>query len=536
MAGSEAQSLDLRSYVRVLRRRRLFIALVALAALGAGLLASSLQSPIYAAHADVLVQGSATDSAFVNTQAQARPAVNAIETETEVLASDPIKSEVRSVLGSAPPVSARRLGSTEVMRITARSGKPTMAARIANVYADAYVSYRKERAVGHMEAAGRGIESTIKDLQGQMEALDRRITSASPAERASTEASLRPVYNKLVEQQALLAQKLDQLHIDADLTSGGAQVVRSAAAPGSPASPKPLRNGLAALFVGLVLGVALAFLRENFEDAIWDKKQLGESVDVPVLAVIPSLHRSSKDVRSELRRPNSASGEAFRRLRTSLQLLGIERPLRTIQVTSPVAGEGKTTVASALGLLLASTGQRVVLVDCDLRRPRLHDEFELGNDVGVTSVLAGELPLARAVRQVPDTRSLFVLPSGPVPPDPAELMASRRMAELVFELQSEFEMVLVDSAPVLPVTDATLLAAWVDATVLVAKAGSTTARQLVDAVEQLRQVDAQLAGTVLNQAAVDAGYGYYYGENGTGRRRSQPAATPPRDGPRGLVG
>lgn len=513
----------------------MLVTLVTLASVGGGLLASHLQSPAYEAHADVLVQASATGSAFVNTQAQARPAVNAIETETEVLASDAVMSKVRDALGSAPPVSARRLGSTEVMRITARSGKPAMAARIANVYAEAYVSHRKQQAVGDMEAAASGIESTITDLQTQMDALDRRISSVSAAERASTEASLRPVYNKLVEQQALLAQKLDQLHIDADLTSGGAQIVRSAAVPGSPASPKPLRNGVAALFVGLGLGVALAFLRENFEDAIWDKKQLGESVDVPVLAVIPSLHRSSKDVRSELRRPNSAPGEAFRRLRTSLQLLGIERPLRTIQVTSPVAGEGKTTVASALGLLLASTGQRVVLVDCDLRRPRLHDEFGLSNDVGLTSVLARELPLAQAVHQVPDASSLFVLPSGPLPPNPAELMASRRMAELVFELQSEFEMVLVDSAPVLPVTDATLLAAWVDATVLVAKAGSTTARQLVDAVEQLRQVDAQLAGTVLNQAEVDAGYGYYYAGNGTGRRRSQAADTPPRDIPRGLV-
>jgi non-specific protein-tyrosine kinase len=534
VARSEAQSLDLRSYLGVLRRRRLLVALVALAALAAGLLASYLQSPVYEAHADVLVQANTTDSAFSDTQA--RPAVNAIETETEVLNSDAVRSQVRSDLGSAPPISAGRVGSTEVMRVTARSGTPSLAARIANAYADAYVAYRKQRAVGDIEAASRGIEGTIKDLQSQMDALDKRISSASSADKASTEASLRPVYNKLLDQQAVLAQKLDQLHIDATLTSGGASVVRSALVPGSPASPKPIRNGVAALFVGLLLGAALAFVRENFDDAIWDKRQLGEAVDVPVLAVVPALHRSSKDVRAELRRANSPSVEAFRRLRTSLQLLGVERPLRTIQVTSPVAGEGKTTVVSALGLLLASTGQRVVLVDCDLRRPRLHDEFGFTNDVGVTSVLAGELALADAVRQVPDSTSLYVLASGPLPPNPAELMASRRMAELLFELQSRFDLILVDSAPVLPVTDATLLAAWVEATVLVTKAGSTTVRQLVDAVEQLRQVEAQLAGTVLNQAEVDAGYGYYYAENGSSRRRSQSPATPRRDTPQGLVG
>lgn len=533
MARSEAQALDLRSYLGVLRRRRLLVALVALATLAAGLLASYLQTPVYEAHADVLVQASTTDSAFTDTVA--RPAVNAIETETQVLNSDAITSQVRTNIGSAPPVSAGRLGSTEVMRITASSGKPSLAARIANAYADAYVSYRKQQAVADIDAASKGIEDTIKDLQAQMDAIDKRINSASSSDRASTEASQRPVYNKLLDQQSVLAQKLDQLHIDAHLASGGAQVVRSAVVPGSPASPKPLRNGAAALFVGLLLGGALAFLRENFDDAIFDKKQLAEAIDVPVLAVIPALHRSSKDVRAELRRPNSPSAEAFRRLRTSLQLLGVERPLRTIQVTSPVAGEGKTTVVSALGLLLASTGQRVVLVDCDLRRPRLHDEFGIDNDAGVTSVLAGQMSLAEAVRPLSETASLYVLSSGPLPPNPAELMASRRMAELLFELQSQFDMVLVDSAPVLPVTDATLLAAWVEATVLVAKAGSTTARQLVDAVEQLRQVEAQLAGTVLNQAEVDAGYGYYYAENGASRR-SRPAVTPPRDVPRGLVG
>jgi non-specific protein-tyrosine kinase len=498
----------------VVHRRSAFILLVALATGLVALVASLLQASVYEAHADILVQPRATESVF--SDSQGRSSLNAIETEIEVLSSDPIQDGVRARLGSLPDVSAKRVGETEVMQVTGRSTDAQRAASIANAYAESYVEFRKTEAVGDLEAAGRGIQDKIDELQAEIEELEERISETAPAGQAAIEVTLGSRYSNLLTQQALLAQKLDELQVDADLKSGGARIVRAARVPESPATPKPVRNGLAALSLGLMLGSTVALVRENFDDSIRTKKQLNQAVGLPVLGLIPAAGGGSDlGSRAKLVSGDSPAGEAFRTLRTSLQLLGVDRPIGSLQITSPLAGEGKTSIVSGLGIMLAATGQRVVLVDSDLRRPRLHAAFGLANNVGLTSVFVGDVEVRKAVCPVPGEKSLFLLPSGPVPTNPAELLSSKRMAELLFALQGEFDMIVVDSAPVLPVTDATLLAAWVEATLLVARADVTTETQLAEAVEQLQRVEANL------------GYGYYYSEHGrSGKRHRSPSPQP----------
>jgi non-specific protein-tyrosine kinase len=527
MAADDDQSLDLRRYLAVVHRRSAFILLVALATGLVALVASLLQASVYEAHADILVQPRATESVF--SDSQGRSSLNAIETEIEVLSSDPIQDGVRARLGSLPDVSAKRVGETEVMQVTGRSTDAQRAASIANAYAESYVEFRKTEAVGDLEAAGRGIQDKIDELQAEIEELELRISETAPAGQAAIEVTLGPRYSNLLTQQALLAQKLDELQVDADLKSGGARIVRAARVPESPATPKPVRNSLAALGLGLVVGSMAAFVRENFDDSVRSKKQLNQAVGLPVLGLIPAVAGGGSDLGSsaKLVSGDSPAGEAFRTLRTSLQLLGVDRPIGSLQITSPLAGEGKTSIVSGLGIMLAATGQRVVLVDSDLRRPRLHAVFGFANDVGLTSAFVGDVEISAAVRQVPGEQSLFLLPSGPVPTNPSELLSSKRMAELLFALQGEFDMIVVDSAPVLPVTDATLLAAWVEATLLVARADITTERQLAEAVEQLQRVEANLIGTVLNGVKDDLGYGYYDSEHGrSGRGLRNPAPQP----------
>lgn len=525
MPEDDAQSFELRTYLQVVQRRKALIAVVAVGTAVVALVASVLQTPVYEAPADILVQPRPTESVF--SDIQARTSLAAIETEIEVLGSDPVREGVRDRIGTVPEVSAQRLGETDVMQVSGRSTDPQRAASIANAYAESYVEFRKAEAVGDLEAASRGIEDKLDELQAELTTLEEQISRASASDPSTVEAILEPRYSNVLTQQALLAQKLDELQVDVALKSGGARIVRSAATPESPAEPKPVRNGLAALALGLVLGTGLAFVRDSFDDSINDKKQLGEAVELPVLGVIPAVRewRGVRGVGTELRRANSPLGEAFRTLRTSMQLLGIDRPVTSVQVTSAMPGEGKTSVVSGLAMLLATAGQRVVVVDSDLRRPRLHEVFGVTNEVGLTSAFLGDVDLLEVVRPVPGDESLWVLPSGPVPANPSELLSSKRMAELLFRLQGEFDIVLVDSAPLLPVTDSTLVAAWVEATLLVARAGVTTERQVGEAVERLRQVEANLVGTVLNDVD-DVDYGYYYSENGApangaGRRGRQ---------------
>ncbi|HEX2042278.1 MAG TPA: polysaccharide biosynthesis tyrosine autokinase, partial [Acidimicrobiales bacterium] len=346
-------------------------------------------------------------------------------------------------------------------------------------------------------AAAQQIQGKIADLQKQLDPL--------PAGAQK---------DTLIAQQALFKQKLDELQVDAALKSGGAQLVAQAQVPDEPFRPQPVRSGLLALAVGLFIGTGLAFLVEYLDDSVKTKDDMGRiAPSIPVIGLIPAVPgwKATDEARTvSLTEPQSPAAEAYRTLRTSIQFLALERPVRTLQVTSPSAQEGKTTTLVNLGVALARAGQQVILVCCDLRRPRLHEFFGLDNGTGFTSVLLGKVPLSAALQPVTQQNRLSLLASGPLPPNPSELLASRRTVDVLTSLQSEADVVLIDSPPVLPVTDALVLSGRVDATLLVAVSGATTRKDAARAIELLSQVDAPLVGTVLNGVTGDAAYGYAY--------------------------
>lgn len=479
------------------------------------LVLSALSTPTYRASAEVVVQPQSAQSVFDPSGSSNSP-TGSVETEIRVIQSDPVRRAATAELGRSASVTAGRVGETEVMQITALETGPGRAAHVANAYARAYVDLRKSQAIGDLNAASEQIRTKIGSLQVEIDALERRLSQAGSQDRAAVEASVGPRYTSLITEQGLLSQKLNSLQVDAALKTGGVQLVREADPPTEKASPQPIRNGVAALVVGLILGVGLAFLRDHLDDSVETKDDLAAAAPgTPVLGVLPAFKDwTVAKARASLAAPDEASAaaiEAYRTLRTSIQLIGVERPLRTLQVTSPGAGEGKTTVLVNLGLALAAAGHRTVLVDCDLRRPRLHEVFDLPNEFGMTSACAGDISPLEVVQQVPGEHPLFVMTSGPLPNNPVELLLSKRASKIMFELEGEFEMVLVDAPPVLPVTDAVVLAAWVDATLLVARARRTGRRAVDEAMKRLGQVDARIAGTILNGAEDGDAYGYGYG-------------------------
>jgi capsular exopolysaccharide synthesis family protein len=211
--------------------------------------------------------------------------------------------------------------------------------------------------------------------------------------------------------------------------------------------------------------------------------------------------------------PSSPAAESYRSLRTSIQFAGQEQQLRSVVVTSPGVSEGKTSTLANLGVVFAQAGERVVLVSCDLRRPRIGEFFGLDEEQGFTSVLAGQRTLEEAVLPVPGVDRLSVLPAGPVPPNPAELLNDTRTRDIFARLRKQFDLVLIDSPPVLPVTDAAILSQHADATLILAAAGQTRRADLHRAAEKLSQVGATILGIVLNKATRQTGhyYGYGYG-------------------------
>jgi capsular exopolysaccharide synthesis family protein len=495
---TEATSeLGLRDYLRIVARRKQIIVIVVLVVTVPAVVLALLKTPQYEGAAEILLQQRTSETLFdPNSGVRADPA-RELQNEIRILSSAPVRTEVRARVGSAPKVSASAIGSTDLIRVAARSNDPSRAALLANTYANAYIDIRRKQSVDDVLAASQQIQGKISDLQKQID--------SAPAGSQK---------DSLVQTQAGFKQQLDQLQVAGALKQGGAQLVTPAVVPSSPVEPQPIKTGAIALFFSLILGLGLAFLREFLDDSVKSKDDFERVASgVPVLGLIPvvSAWRGREDAYLvSIEDPTSPAAEAYRTLRTSIQFLGLDQPMRTLQVTSANPQEGKTTTLANLAVALARSGSTVAIVCCDLRRPRVHEFFGLQNEVGFTSVLLGKVPLAGAMQEVPDQARLSLLASGPLPPNPSELLSSKRTVEVFGSLQAEYDIVLIDAPPVLPVTDALVLSGRVDATLLVAVAGATTRKEAARAVELLRQVDAPLVGAVLNGVDTEGSYGYAY--------------------------
>ncbi|WP_114424550.1 polysaccharide biosynthesis tyrosine autokinase [Nocardioides houyundeii] len=291
-----------------------------------------------------------------------------------------------------------------------------------------------------------------------------------------------------------------------------ASIVDNAQESDIPVSPQPVRNlGLAAV-LGLLLGLGLAVVRELLDTSVTSSDDVNAVTDAPILGNIFNDAAAKRPPAKELAEATPWA-EAFRVLRTNMQYVQVDHDQKLIVVTSSLPGEGKTTTAAALAISMAQADHRVALVEADLRRPLLARRLELDGAVGTTSVLIGKLSLEDALQPYPGT-DLQVLACGPVPPNPSELLQSAAMEKLLVDLRSRFDIVILDAPPLLPVTDAALLATQADGAVVVVRHGKTTKDQLSHAVERLDAVDAKTLGVVVNMAPQkksNSSYGYGYG-------------------------
>jgi capsular exopolysaccharide synthesis family protein len=289
-------------------------------------------------------------------------------------------------------------------------------------------------------------------------------------------------------------------------------VVTPANPSDTPVTPRTKRNTALALVVGLLLGVATVFGRERYNNKIRDEDEVASVTNSPVLAAVPSDDLLKKQGLIDFGSGATLAAEAYRKLRTNLSFTSVDYPSRRIVVTSALAAEGKTTTAMNLAAALAETGKRVVLVDADLRRPQVNHRTGKMGDVGLTNYLKGDGQLTDLLQQS-EVRGLQILASGPQPPNPAELLGSKKAGQGIENLSAMFDYVIIDSPPLLPVTDAAVLAQWADGVLLVARANQSRLPDIAAAIEQLDAVQAKLIGVVLTDMPTRGGaykYGYYY--------------------------
>jgi succinoglycan biosynthesis transport protein ExoP len=504
--------IDLRTYLRVLRRRIRPIAGVALLVFGLAIGYSYLQTPLYTATTQVLVQPPAT-SPF---QTSSRPEqLVSMETERRVVGSAPVAKLARARIDSTESirdllghVSVDVAPDSLILDISYTDTDATEAAPGADAFAAAYLEYKRELALGSLIETRERIQERIDELQ---ERVDEQIRIMATSERQSARwLTARAGRNSLLGQISILTDQITSLPPDVD----PGQVILPAEAPTAPSSPNHVVNGGVGLFLGLILGLLLAFVLDRLDERLKSREDLEEAIQAPVVGIVPHFDLWSKHERAVLvsiREPTGPTAESYRTLRTSVSAMARQADVRTLLITSALPGEGKSTTAANLSAALATAGERVLLVSADLRKPRVHEFFELPNWMGVADVLNGRSEVGRAI-QPSGIPGLSVMTSGAPSPDGSELLHSPNLPELLNGLRASFDLIIVDSTPVLGLADALAVAQAVDGVLFVATPRMANRGAVAQAREQLVQVGGRVLCGVLNavtQAKAGAyGYGY----------------------------
>jgi polysaccharide biosynthesis transport protein len=355
-----------------------------------------------------------------------------------------------------------------------------------------------------------GLDVPVAELAARVEAaapadtvlVEVTVTESSPAAGArladAVAASLAVVVEDLAPED------------DEGRPTVSAATVTPAQEPDGPASPDPLLDLAAGLLAGLLLGYALAHGRDVLDSRVRDAAVVEEVTALPVIGTLGVLPRTLRARPVLVEQPHHPCAESFRHLRTNVQFLHVadavpgrpDRAAHVLLTTSSLSGEGKSTVAVNLACALAETGARVLLVDADLRRPTVATALGIEGGAGLTSALLGQAPWADLVQEW-GTAGLAVLPSGPIPPNPAELLGSPAMEGLIEQVRAAYDYVVVDTAPVLAVTDGVVLSRFVDGTLVVANAERVRRAQLAESLHTLSRVGSRVLGVVLNQVRRD---------------------------------
>lgn len=505
------QPVDIRDYLAVVRVRKLTIVIVATLVVAVVLALSYRQTPLYRADARLLIKPISSDAFYV-------PIPN-LETEAEFLASEPIAAAAREEMGTDHTprdllggLDVQPIAETEVVIVSYTSKSPEFAQNAANAFATAYIDYKREQALQELRAAQATVQNRIDSAQDKLVQTEEELRRARRDGDAILIQSLDAERGSLIASIAVLQQRLQDLQPERSVQSGGGQVIEGASLPGSPASPNHVRTAFFGAFFGLLLGIGTAFLKDKLDDRFRSRKDLERSMGAPVLATVPRFNRAKMESSSlaVIEDPRSRASEAYRSLRTNVQFLAAQHGIRSLLITSPSPGEGKTVTCANLAVALAQAGKRVVIVSSDLRRPTIEQHFRVANDTGLSLWLIGGEPDPWDYLKRPPIPNLRVLPSGPVPPNPAELLASERFRFLASLLEENADIVLYDSPPTLGLADSVNIAARAAGTILIVDANETGRSQATHAREELERVGTRIVGTVLNSFDASGKAAYYY--------------------------
>ncbi len=523
--------MELKDYIRPLRKWWWLIMAATLIATASSFLATLRQPAIYRTTATVMI-GSAIENPNPNgnefwlTQQLAN-------TYADIVKRDTVRTGAMAQLGLAwlPEYTARVVPNTQLVELTVTDTSPQRAKAVADALAHQLVllsptapGREDQQRQAFISAQLNDLEAKIQETQDEIGRKQSELANMFSARQiADTQTQIAGLQNKLATLQANYAALLANTQKGA---LNSISVIEPAAVPARPVGPNKGATILLAAAIGFLLAAGAGYLLDYLDDTLKNPDDVEKVAGLTTLGAVPRIESIGPgNELAALMAGQSAGREAYRVLRTNLQFAAVDRPLRVLMVTSPSPTEGKSLTVANLAVALAQADKRIILVDTDLHKPRLHRVFGLRNNVGITTALLEEHPVADGLLQPTAVPGLSVLTSGPLPPNPAELLGSARMRELLAHLSAQADVVLLDSPPPVALSDAAILSTQCDGVLLVFDAGSTRREVARRAVEALRRVNARVVGAVLNRMPLQGdgyyyyyyyNYGYYYTSDGEG--------------------
>jgi non-specific protein-tyrosine kinase len=401
---------------------------------------------------------------------------------------------------------------TQLITVTVESTSPKLSADIANAVVTVFSSQIEEIQMQRFAQSENSLKSQLDIIQAQVTGYQTQANAAILPDDKTRLDSLVTQYQQIYSN---LQQSYESVLLSEAQSVSSVVQVQPATPSQTPVKPKVMQNVLLAAVIGFLLAAGIIVAREALDDTIKTPEDISRKFKLSILGVI-NHHESEKESPITITDPRSPTAEAYRTLRTNVNYASVDKPLRTVMVTSAEPGEGKSTTICNLGVVLAQNGTKVIITDCDLRHPRVHKYFGLSNRLGLTALFMKTSDVSTGIRQKTDVENLTVVTTGLLPPNPAELLGSQKMQKIVESMHQAADMVLLDTPPVLAVTDAAVLAPTVDGVLLVVRPGKTRISALRLTLEQLQQVNAHVLGIVLNDIDLRGrpyAYRYHYYRN-----------------------
>jgi succinoglycan biosynthesis transport protein ExoP len=531
---TEERPLELKDYIAIVRRRKWYIVLPVTAIVVATIIASVLTTPVYQASTDVMVSVN-PQLTVADIQVPAVDTQRELQTQIQVILSRAVAEETAKRLGIVggaeaiqPRIQAQTVGQTNIIRISAKHPSAAMARDIANNVAATYIDLRRKAALDNYARQAAEIQQKLDEATAELKKAEDELNAAIARTRGektvdageqAAVAALASRRDRAATVQSFWKTALDKLQIQSGLQTSSAEIVSPAVLPQSPVEPRLGRQMAFALAISLIIGTAVAFVVDYLDDSIRSKDEAARAFGAPVIGMIPrdqTWTDRSEALLVSLKDPASTIAEAYRSVRTNLQFALLDSATRIVVITSPGKGEGKSSLTANLAVVLAQAGKSVIVIDADLRRPRIHRFFHLPNNQGLTTAILAERPLADLLqrpRLAGCPPNLLVLTSGPIPPNPADLLGSQRMADIIESLAKLADFVLIDTPPVLALSDAAILAPKANGLIMVARAPRSKRRTARFSKERIDTAGGTVLGIVLNDvtpAFAEAGYYYYY--------------------------